>query len=165
MNCKKCDVEKILVCNDLRCPACWKATQRRNYDKRKSLMQEQHKTKRRILRLQVINYLLTHPCVDCGESNPILLTFDHLHSKKFEIHRAVHMKSRWEDIKAEIAKCDIRCVKCHKLKTVYQNGEHKWIFNDTAVNEVEKKIENAKEIIADFIRSSGLESDKYSTQN
>jgi hypothetical protein len=72
-------------------------------------------------RLFVWNYLRTHPCVDCGEGNPIVLEFDHVRGKKrFNISQG--KQKCWEDLLAEVEKCDIRCANCHKLKTWFERG-------------------------------------------
>lgn len=64
---------------------------------------------------RVYNYLLVHPCVDCGESNPIILEFDHINgNKSFTI--GSHLHYDWGKIEREINKCEVRCANCHKLR-------------------------------------------------
>jgi hypothetical protein len=65
----------------------------------------------------VFNYLLKHPCIDCGETNVLALEFDHVHSKKFDIGNALNNNVMIDLIKAEIKKCVIRCSSCHRIKT------------------------------------------------
>ena len=71
----------------------------------------------------VWNYLLTHPCVDCGERDPIVLEFDHREPRtKFrEVARLVHTHGL-SAVRAEIAKCDVRCGNCHRIRTATQFG-------------------------------------------
>jgi len=71
------------------------------------------------------SYKLGHPCVDCGEADPVCLDFDHRDrkAKKFNI---AHYRSRSLTIvKAEIEKCDCRCANCHRKRTAEQLGFHK----------------------------------------
>lgn len=60
----------------------------------------------------------TRVCVDCGESNIDLLEFDHRDpsQKRGDIGK-VAWKWGWPRIAAEIAKCDVRCVHCHRRRT------------------------------------------------
>lgn len=72
----------------------------------------------------VYDYLLSHPCVDCGETNPIVLEFDHLCPRNktasvFEFMRKFFAIGR---IQEEIDKCAIRCANCHKIRSAQQFG-------------------------------------------
>ena len=62
----------------------------------------------------VYQYLCEHPCQDCGETNPLVLTFDHVRGvKKGNISDMVGRGWSLDTIKAEIAKCDVVCFNCH----------------------------------------------------
>ena len=56
-------------------------------------------------------------CVDCGITNHIMLDFDHLHDKKYNISRMIHDGFSWAAIKKEIAKCEVVCANCHRVRT------------------------------------------------
>ena len=76
----------------------------------------------RLNRFRLWRYLLAHPCVECGENDPVLLDFDHLDpkTKKQQISRMMFYS--WATIEKEIAKCRVLCVKCHRRKTARQLG-------------------------------------------
>jgi hypothetical protein len=70
----------------------------------------------------IFDYLKTHPCIDCGESDPVVLEFDH-RSDVEKHHNVSEMHTlSLEKIKEEIAKCDVRCANCHRRKTAIQFG-------------------------------------------
>ncbi len=76
----------------------------------------------------VFEYLEKHPCVDCGESDPIVLQFDHITGIKVDSIASMVSKSRpIELIFEEIAKCAIRCANCHRRKTVKQFNHLDWL--------------------------------------
>jgi len=57
-------------------------------------------------------------CVDCGESDPIVLEFDHVRGEKVKnIADMVNQSYGIETIKNEIRKCEVRCANCHRRKT------------------------------------------------
>ena len=57
-------------------------------------------------------------CVDCGESNPVVLEFDHVRGEKVgNIANMVHAPLSISAIKEEIRKCEVRCANCHRKKT------------------------------------------------
>ena len=70
------------------------------------------------------DYLKKHPCVDCGEKDPIVLEFDHLKDKLIEVSRLVQYTSM-NKMQNEIEKCEIRCANCHRRKTAIQFGWYK----------------------------------------
>lgn len=60
------------------------------------------------------------PCADCGNTFPeVCMDFDHRDpSKKLEaISRMVHRAVSWERLEAELAKCDLVCSNCHRIRT------------------------------------------------
>lgn len=64
--------------------------------------------------------LIESKCKDCGETDPVVLEFDHLpeFEKKFDVSRAISGSTRsWKLIQQEIDKCDIVCSNCHKRRT------------------------------------------------
>ncbi len=78
------------------------------------------------LNIRLIEYLKTHPCVDCGESNHVVLQFDHVRGqKKNAISYMVSNGFSWSVIFEEIKKCAVRCANCHMIKTAKQFGWYK----------------------------------------
>ena len=74
-------------------------------------------------RREVMTYLASHPCVDCGVTNVIVLEFDH-RDPQDKLNSVANMISskRWARVRAEIEKCDVRCVNCHRRKTARDYG-------------------------------------------
>ena len=71
-------------------------------------------------------YLATHYCVDCGESDPVVLEFDHVGADKlWEVAHMVRSAYPLHRIKAEILKCEVRCANCHRRKTARDFGWYK----------------------------------------
>lgn len=59
------------------------------------------------------------PCLDCGIKYPyFVMDFDHRpeEEKSFDVANS-QMKKGWSKIEAEIAKCDVVCSNCHRLRT------------------------------------------------
>ena len=72
---------------------------------------------------EIWEYKATHPCVDCGESDPIVLDFDHIvGDKQFNIGSAVRGGASMAAIWAEIEKCELRCANCHRRVTHYRRN-------------------------------------------
>lgn len=66
----------------------------------------------------IYEHLLNNPCVDCGESDTIVLDFDHVIGDKVN-NVTVGANKGWslKKLKDEINKCEIRCANCHRRVT------------------------------------------------
>lgn len=75
---------------------------------------------------RLVAYLLEHPCVDCGECDPLVLDFDHRDrsTKRMSVSSLLRYAC-WAPLEAEIAKCDVRCANCHRRRTAQQFGWRK----------------------------------------
>lgn len=64
-------------------------------------------------------YLAGHPCVDCGEDDPVVLEFDHVRGvKKYIVSRMMNARGqRLPKVIEEVAKCEVRCANCHRRVT------------------------------------------------
>ena len=71
----------------------------------------------------VWEYLDSHPCVDCGESDKIVLEFDHIdRATKVNTIANLCKSSSLKKVMEEVAKCEVRCANCHRRKTAKQVG-------------------------------------------
>lgn len=93
--------------------------------KRRACQRGYEQKKRAALQARIL-LLKSVPCADCGKSfHPVCMDFDHRdgESKLDCVATMVHNLRRWELILAEIAKCDVVCACCHRLRTL-QRGQH-----------------------------------------
>lgn len=52
-----------------------------------------------------------------------VLEFDHVRGSKIDaVTRLLSKRLCWPSIEAEIAKCEVRCANCHRIKTSEQGG-------------------------------------------
>ena len=115
------------------CRACKRAVQKRWYAKNKARHVTNVARRRRSAEADIIKriiaHLREHPCVDCGETEPVLLEFDHVRGKKVNsVCNLIKRGSGWERIRTEMQKCDVRCCRCHRLKTAKQFGYRKLLL-------------------------------------
>lgn len=106
-----------------KCKSCMKRRGRRYYHKNKKRQlplaiartRKARKTKR-----NYINKLKDRPCADCGVKHPhYVMDFDHRieGDKIVDVAQAVQKNWSLERIKKEVAKCDIVCANCHRIRT------------------------------------------------
>ncbi|GGI48053.1 hypothetical protein BCL57_002884 [Agromyces flavus] len=110
------------------CRACNAARARRYYAEnlekhRKAVASQVAKTRAAHLEL-IGEYLLSHPCVDCGEGDIRVLDFDHRQGedKSAEVMKLAKAAYSWQRVADEIAKCDVRCRNCHAIVTYERMG-------------------------------------------
>lgn len=105
------------------CKSCAKDARMITYYKNPSVQRE---TERRLVkrnRQYIYDYLLSHPCVDCNESDPVVLTFDHVRGvKNFNIGDALSSAKSIKTLQNEIDLCEVRCANCHARKTARENN-------------------------------------------
>jgi hypothetical protein len=74
-------------------------------------------------------YLLEHPCIDCGESDPVTLECDHVRGeKRAAVSYLVTHGSPWSEVLDEIAKCEVRCSNCHRKRTAKALGWYRYLL-------------------------------------
>lgn len=96
--------------------------------KHKENVKKGNKKRIDINRKRVYDYLLSNPCIDCGEDDPIVLEFDHRDDvEKIGVISTMVWDYGWKNIKKEIDKCDVRCSNCHKRRTAKQFGWYKFL--------------------------------------
>ena len=84
-------------------------------------------------RQYIWDYKASHPCSDCGESDPRVLDLDHDNpdNKSYAVSKMVSRKLSLNKIQEEIAKCTVRCANCHRKRTVEQFGHYDWAVGTT----------------------------------
>ena len=98
------------------------ASSKKHYEANKEKIKARSKIwskKQRIKNREFIKeFKSKNPCVDCGESNPLVLDFDHVRGeKKRNISDMAHACCSIDTILEEMEKCDIRCSNCHRIAT------------------------------------------------
>ncbi|SRR5581483_351277 len=109
------------------CKVCQSTWTKRHYQKNKGSYLERAKSRNARVRLElqefVFEYLKTHPCVDCGNNDPLVLSFDHIEgSKRKEISLLLKNAISLDKLIQEIDKCEVRCANCHTRRHALERG-------------------------------------------
>jgi hypothetical protein len=107
------------------CRPCHSVYHHEHYSANKDRYVAQARERKRALAIERTEWLLTyfasHPCLDCGEDDAVVLEFDHRRDKEFNIGSVLPYRN-WESILAEIEKCDVVCANCHRRRTASRLG-------------------------------------------
>ena len=94
-------------------------------NKQEYRLRDKKNRKRMALQIREIKNV---PCKDCGKKYPpYVMDFDHRDKTKkiCVISGIAKTGMSWEKILKEVAKCDIVCANCHRMRTAKQLGYHK----------------------------------------
>lgn len=130
------------------CKACYqerrKAFYHEHYLKYGELYRRRAKARREMVRkdlqTKLLDYLSDKCCAVCGESDPVVLEFDHINpqQKSFGIARAISDGVKWSVILAEIQKCQVLCANCHKRKTAREFGWYQKTLNANNLGDADR---------------------------
>ncbi len=118
---------KLLKTRQKHCRDCMakfnKAYYKRHGEKHRETVRQSRITRKVAAREYINEYLSTHPCIDCGESDLVVLQFHHVSGKKRDavanLARGNHSLDR---IKREVNKCVVLCANCHQRRTAKEQG-------------------------------------------
>ena len=132
--CTRCETEKELTefrkdskrpdGLQIYCKACAKHFDDQRYGRHSERHKDVVRARKKRVREFVVNYLLEHPCVDCGEDDPVVLDFDHLSDKTKNVATMVQDGCSNETLMREISKCEVRCSNCHRRITARRDSNH-----------------------------------------
>jgi hypothetical protein len=91
---------------------------RNHYEKHKHKIIKQVRNRKEELHEWVDSLKKGQLCLDCGRTDiPFLMDYDHLDNKEFSISFAWMNGYSKERILEEIAKCELVCCRCHRIRT------------------------------------------------
>lgn len=81
--------------------------------------------RRERIKRKMMEFYKDHPCVDCGETDPRVLDFDHINDdKKYNVSTLLRKEYSWDSILKEADKCEVRCANCHRKKTAVDHNHY-----------------------------------------
>lgn len=101
------------------CRTCNNAAGIKNYHENKDRYYAKARKRDRWIK-EKIRKLKSVPCAECGGTfDPVCMDFDHLpeFDKVQDISKMKKRRMAWATIEAEIAKCEVVCANCHRLRT------------------------------------------------
>lgn len=103
------------------CKSCVKTASHNSYKKRplEKIQASRDSSKKRGEAI-IIEYLATHPCMKCGEIDPIVLEFHHRNPSTKRMDVCLMRQHSRSSIMKEIEKCDVLCANCHRRETASQ---------------------------------------------
>jgi hypothetical protein len=129
--CKRCNIDKDIddfhyysKAKDKRqyhCKQCSSEISReayKNNDERRKGIRDRGQKALEEAQSFVYSWLKVHPCIDCGEADPVVLEFDHIRDDKTSnIANMIGSKMSIVSIYEEIQKCEVVCANCHRRRT------------------------------------------------
>ncbi len=85
-----------------------------------------NKRQKEVLIQYLFQKLSNSKCVDCGEKDILVLDFDHIKEKEFNIAVLFKKRCAIKTLEKELNKCEVRCANCHRRKTAKEIGSWKY---------------------------------------
>lgn len=129
MICPQCGFERG---NRQKCKECNRRYQSKWYQANKDKQISRSRNREDRIYEKLYDYLVNHPCVDCGLVDPVVMHFDHKdrNDKLATVGQLIRNGVSWTKVEAEILKCDVRCANCHMRRTAEQFGWRKRIMGE-----------------------------------
>lgn len=129
--CPKCEIPKPLDDFNWRsrakgtkqsiCKECQRQINTEHYKNNSADYKRRSQEYRVRLKEKFAEWLSDKKCIDCGETDPVVLDCDHVSGeKKYGIAEMLNDARPWDVILEELAKCEIRCANCHRRRTAKQ---------------------------------------------
>jgi hypothetical protein len=117
-----------------RCKYCQSLKSKQHYEHNKQPYLERARTREAWVtednQRKLAEYFSSHPCVDCSQNDVRVLEFDHVRGKKSnDISKMMTIGCSWSTIEAEIAKCEVRCANCHRIRESKKGNSWRQLFN------------------------------------
>ena len=105
------------------CKDCMKEFRAGYYERNKEVLIAKATKRKAELRDKLWSYKQGKKCMDCPQTDPRTLEFDHTSDDKLAaVSQMVNFGRSWSVIKNEIDKCDIVCASCHRIRTHVRAG-------------------------------------------
>ena len=110
------------------CQDCSRQYIRNHYKNNKKYYLEKARKRNILTRIKINEYIReyfkSHSCIDCGETDILVLEFDHKdrNNKVSEINKMIRQRTSLKKVVEEISKCNVRCANCHRRKTQIENN-------------------------------------------
>lgn len=101
------------------CKECFTTYSHRHYEKHRQRYLDKSVKLRQSVKEWLCELKASTPCADCGKCFPYyVMDFDHISDDKaIEISKMYGRVTSWSAIRREIAKCEIVCSNCHRMRT------------------------------------------------
>ena len=124
------------------CLECKKQWARKHYEDNKKEYIARAKKRNKSAREEIrnwVNEVKARPCMDCGKQYPYyVMDLDHREGTKKKDHVARMMS--WtgiKKVKEEVAKCDVVCANCHRIRTFQRAVKRRSSKGKTLVSKTE----------------------------
>ncbi|PTL58922.1 hypothetical protein [Paraconexibacter algicola] len=104
------------------CRACFRAHARARGPAHREQVARSARRRREVAQAWIRRHLAEHHCRDCGESDLVVLEFDHVDGKSANVGDLVGRGARLDRIIAEAERCEVVCVNCHRNRTATRAG-------------------------------------------